>query len=70
MMKRPYIVPLNAFLYFFNELSIQQAPVEDLASVNGQLSLDECPQAISSINNVKAPESDGLSANFYKLFGI
>ncbi|KAJ8047357.1 hypothetical protein HOLleu_06338 [Holothuria leucospilota] len=53
---------------FFDGLPDQNIADIDLESCEGELTLDECYQALVSMKNDKAPGSDGLSVNFYKTF--
>lgn len=42
----------------------------DLSVCEGQLTLQECYNSLSSMSNGKSPGSDGLSVDFYKNFGL
>ena len=53
---------------FFHGLPNRKLDDEEALYCEGSLTLEECTNAIKSMQNDKSPGSDGLSVNFYKKF--
>ena len=54
---------------FFASENVTSLNEEEKLSCEGVVSEDECLRALKEFKNCKSPGTDGLSAEFYKLFG-